>query len=1507
MQRKREAGSAGILETLYPEKIMKKLHVPLWPVLCVLWSLPSSELLAGQFDIQGPPGSGTFGQTIRILSNGNFVVVDAGFDIDPGGPGQLLDVGKVYLFSADGTLLSTLTGSRADDRVGDAGVFTLTNGNFIVFSKSWDNGAGVTNAGAVTWGSQSTGFIGGPHVSVSAANSLVGTTAGDQIGINVVPLFAFLPNGNYVVISPLWNNEGATDAGAVTWCNAATGTVGPVTAANSLVGSAPFDEVGADAVVVLANGHYVVSSPGWNSPSGPDFVGAVTWCNSNGSTVGPVTAANSLVGSQDFDQVGVGTILALKNGHYVVPSPDWNGSGTNSVGAVTWCNGNGGTVGAVSASNSLVGTSFDDRVGNNGVVELANGHYVVGSNDWNNPSPVMFNVGAVTWGDGDGGTVGPVSPSNSIVGSTAEDRVSAAIPLSNGHYVICASAWDNGTVQNAGAAMWVNGNGPASGQITPANALVGSTQNDQVGNSAAFALANGAYIVRSSVWNNGTVQRVGAVTWANGNGGLVGVVSPANSLVGSTTDDRVGTALLALSNGNYVVRSSSWDHGAIPNVGAVTWANGTTGITGTISSANSLVGSTAEDAVGNQGVVPLPNGNYVVFSRDWDNDGAVNAGAVTWGNGTTGVTGLVNSANSLVGTQTNDNVGTGSATVALPNGNYVIASMLWDNGGIGDAGAVTWGNGATGTTGAVSAANSLVGTNPGDRVGVVLSTTDGHYLVRSSTWDNPGVATDAGMVIICKSTGGSVGAVTAANGFVGMQTMTGALLTSYDQPRDRILIGRPGLNRVTIYDPAAGSVELGSKLFTATEASGNAAITLVRSGGSDGAVSVKLTVTPGSATTADYLAPPGNSVIVNFAHNETAATVNIPLMADAVLNEPNETFTVTLSNPVGTTLGTIKTATVRVLEAEDIAAPTAPVIASPVSGARVGVNAGGTLTITGTAAEGKGQNTVQVALNNGPFTQATITSVSGTTVSWAAVVTPRTGANTVKVRSIDSIAVPSPLASRTFIVTRPLIVQKLGGGSFTNGFFPSSFREVGKPVTVTATAAAGFLFHSWSVNGGANTLKQMGVSADALRRNTITFVFNEALQLTANFLPNPYTTQVAGTFNGEVTASDELPNRPPLTAGPEDFTPPSYATEGLFKATVQGTGAFSGTLTIDGFVLNLAGSFDANGVARFGTSRATTLSVARAGKTSLAVALQMNPTPVTATITGTVTQYDPDDAQTPLAVSEITAGRASYNGTTMLVPTEYLGTNNANGIFTMFLAAVPPHVQPSGIPANEYPSGNGFATITLTKSGAVSVSGLLADGEPFTASTTLSQGLGWRFLARPYASQGLVAATVTFADLANTDLQSLLVRWYRPILDRQHYPKGWPDGIVGEIGGTKYEVETGFSIIPGLPSPDADGNADLRFFDGKLLAPFPEQQVTISGIDSVTEITEPANFSLSINRTTGRISGTFNHNLDNAVTPFQGVVLQKGFNSGAAGYFLTNTPPVKDYTGEGGAVSLVPQ
>ncbi len=745
-----------------------------------------------------------FGETVVVLDTGN-VVITSPFD-DAGGQ----DAGAVYLFNgATGALISTLTGSTANDHLGSDGVVALANGNFVISSSQWDNG-GIIDAGAATWGNGLTGING----AVSAANSLVGSTANDFVGQgytdlngDTVSAVVALANGHYVVSSSSWDNGGAVDAGAATWGNGTTGISGAITAANSLVGATAGDGTGADrnggiGITELTNGNYVVLSGGWSNGIN-SFAGAVTWTDGTTGITGTVSAANSLVGANSMDRVGTdlngnNAITPLTNGNYVVSSPAWQNGVLALAGAVTWGNGTTGVIGSISIANSLIGGKDNDFIGaafngESGVTALTNGNFVVSSARWD--SALAVDVGAATWINGATGGTGVVNDGNSLVGTTANDFVGAfaATALTNGNYVIASTAWSNGMATQAGAVTWGNGTTGITGHVSAANSLVGTTTNDAIGflpnvGHGVVALTNGNYVVSSALWDNAAIVDAGAVTWGNGAAGTVGAVTAANSLVGTTAGDSVGllsanndaNGVTPLTNGNYVVASDTWDNGAIVDAGAATWGNGTTGVSGAVTAANSLVGTTAGDVVGVGGAIPLTNGNYVVNSFGWNNGALARAGAVTFGNGTTGITGAVSGGNSLVGTTAQDFVGAieGAAdsigVMALPNGNYVVASSFWSNGMAIDLGAVTIGNGLTGTPGPITAANSLIGATIADKVGVfgVTALANGNYVFASPLWDN-GANANAGAATFGSGNLGVTGTVNTLNSAVGLAANTG--------------------------------------------------------------------------------------------------------------------------------------------------------------------------------------------------------------------------------------------------------------------------------------------------------------------------------------------------------------------------------------------------------------------------------------------------------------------------------------------------------------------------------------------------------------------------------------------------------------------------------------------------------------------------------------------------------------------------------------------------------------
>jgi len=582
--------------------------------------LPALSAHAAQIELTPPIGSVKFGTDVIVLPNGNIVVRDDEASI------PAIKAGAVHLFSPTGTLISTLRGASANDQIGNWGIRVLDNGHFVVVSRYWDNGA-VADAGAVTWCSASTGCAG----MVSSANSLIGSSVGDQVG-SVLSL----RNGHYLVLSSFWKN-GANHAGAVTWCNGTGGCSGPVSPANSLIGGAA-DYVGSGGLA-LANGHAVVVSSSFDNGAASN-AGAVTWINGNSGLVGTVSAANSIVGSSTGDQIGNGGLVALSNGHYVIVSHWFDNGAAADAGAVTWANGSAATAGTVNASNSILGTSAGDAIGSSRVLALANGHYVINSGrvDING----VGDAGASTWVNGSGPTTGTVSAANSLYGTTTMDRVAedGAVLLANGHYVVRSQQWDNGAVVNAGAVTFGNGGSGITGPVSSANSLVGSSANDNVG--YPYPLANGHYVVFSQFWDNGAAVDAGANAWCNGNTGCSGPISVANALVGTAGSPVSG--ITPLSDGNYVVRSPDWDNGALLNVGAATWASGSTGLSGTVSVANSLVGLAAGDRTGRY-VYALTQGAYLVGSPFWDNGALLDVGAVTWcgAGGKIGSVSMVNS------------------------------------------------------------------------------------------------------------------------------------------------------------------------------------------------------------------------------------------------------------------------------------------------------------------------------------------------------------------------------------------------------------------------------------------------------------------------------------------------------------------------------------------------------------------------------------------------------------------------------------------------------------------------------------------------------------------------------------------------------------------------------------------------------------------------------------------------------------------------------------------------
>ena len=734
------------------------------PTICLALLVLVYSVHTSQTNIPGPSQSGEFGKSVAALPNGNFVVTDPGYDIVS--PSPMSNVGAVFLY--DGRtlqLINFITGERQNAMIGSF-LTVLKNGNFVFNGGVW-NASSSSLVGAVKFCDKVSGCSG----TMNAGNTFPGT-APVQV----------LANGNYLI-----SDSTAFDGrGGVALCSGTTGCSGVPSPANSLI----LDRQGgsfSNAIVELPQGDYLVVNPSWNQDRG-----SVTQCSSTAGCTGEISAQNSLVGTNQNDRVGAparmptGITILPNSSNYVVSSIAWN----MARGAATFCDGTLGCKGFVTESNSLVGTTQSDFVGFD-IVGLSATSYVAASHYWAlNPS--ITQVGAVTYCGS--ACTGPVTPSNSVVGSSQNDFVGelGVTPLVNGNYVIASPRWSF----ERGAVTFCSPGVFTSGAVSTQNSLVGTLRNtsspqDRVGDRYVIALANGNYVVNSFRWSRSR----GASTLGNGVTGITGEITSANSLIGTVQNTAVGFTAMALPNGNYVVFGGADGY---------TFCHGDTGCRGPVAASESLSGTEQSDATGAvvfQGLRLLPSGNYVVVNSGWNGG----RGAVTWGSAATGIDGPVSEQNSLVGSIAGDKIGEEGLAI-LPNGDYVVSSPSWNGG----KGAVTVRRGDVSVGEIVSPLNSFVGNQAGDAVGRnfdnvgfgggVTALADNGIIIHSSFYNN-GTERRVGAVSAFRQGTPVTGAVSPSNSVIGTyyQVPYGGVKFDYDFVNRQLIVGQRYSNLVTVF------------------------------------------------------------------------------------------------------------------------------------------------------------------------------------------------------------------------------------------------------------------------------------------------------------------------------------------------------------------------------------------------------------------------------------------------------------------------------------------------------------------------------------------------------------------------------------------------------------------------------------------------------------------------------------------------------------------------------------
>lgn len=747
-------------------------------------------------------------------------------------------------------------------------------------------------------------------------------------------------------------------------------------------------------------------------------------------------------------------------------------------------------------------------------------------------------------------------------------------------------------------------------------------------------------------------------------------------------------------------------------------------------------------------------------------------------------------------------------------------------------------------------------------------------------------------------------------------------------------VGSPGVAFVSI--PVVDPVEVvfAAPVFTFSQGQAVAAITLTRSGSAP--ASVKLVMQDGAVSSVPPFAPARAGVdytsfngqpaeVIHFAENETNRTVLIPLLPNLLANQSNKRFNLSLTDPAnGTSIGLQGSATVQII-ANDLTPPSLIVTSPAAHVSTLGVTL--PFTVKGVVGDSCGIQRVEVSLNGSPPMQANLESAtSSNSIPFTLPVSLVEGmANTLQVR-VYNLAGLSRTVTRTFTLHRryqvavnrtapagtslseagtlgisvtpagratPLSLPDLTGSQTTDV-------QPGAIVRIQANPKIGYVLSHWS-----------GLPANALEnRNFVTFVMPEAdvPAILVHFVANPFVgpTGSGNQFYGLIQAQ----------AG----TTPANDTEGFMVGTLDPIrGSFTGRLTMAGGSMSFVSFFHGDGSSQFNLLGHKQPSLTLGGRV---LTMTLNAGQIT--------------AQLSLPGGGSSGGilrRASHSATHK-VPAAMLNEQFSSrsavrrGFYTLALPAKP---QSPGLALTSYPQGDGYGTLLISEKGMVTLSGTLADGTNFTASTALVAGQQspvFCQITTPGASAtnkgGSLSGTFTFdVTAADSDVTGADLLWFRPSVTQrsgttsaakatQIYTEGWPHGIrvdsVGALYDRSLDVQTALGL--GVLNP-ALGNADLLFTQGGLSA---DLQITGFNITpgpgaGSSQVSKVIPSDLSYTLTTTQKLGTFNGSFTPDWMPkallkptYRGVLLQKGGSRGGYGFFISNRPG--DLDPESGRVTL---
>lgn len=535
----------------------------------------------------------------------------------------------------------------------------------------------------------------------------------------------------------------------------------------------------------------------------------------------------------------------------------------------------------------------------------------------------------------------------------------------------------------------------------------------------------------------------------------------------------------------------------------------------------------------------------------------------------------------------------------------------------------------------------------------------------------------------------------------------------------------------------------------------------------------------------------------------------------------------------------------------DVQKPTL-VITAPTAGQRVS-NTVAPVLVRGRASDNVAVASVQYQLNGGVWTPADTNSTNSTWTNWTATILPPAGTNLVKACAVDAVGNRSPTnwVSFFYVVPSPLTLVTNGVGRITRNF-TGNLLEVGRSYTVTAVPGAGQVFSNW-------------VGAVTSTNAKLNFLMQSNMLLQANFVPNPYVA-LQGTYNGLF-----------YPGGTPGSTNAAATNTGFVKLSLMGDqGLFSGSLLLGGAALPFTGKFN--------LALQSLVSVARAGRGPLTMNLHLYPVledPVmleteTNVLSGTV-------ADGSLWTSDLRALRVRTGS-----------LNPYSGNYTLLIEGGNDWGACFGDGLGLSPDGDGPATVKISDSGSLTLSGKLADGTTIVQSAAVLEQGFWPLYVPLYGGGGFLTGWVDAGQPSST------VYWLTPpSVPRNYYTHGFgPQMRLGLLA--KY-------VVPPQGQNAVSWNkASVQITGGNLpvavySANPPSSEVLLSN-NVVTVVRGTiSNLNIKITASNALFNGTFVNPVSGKVTPFSGALLPTEDTPIDAGGFWLGP------LGESGNIRLGPQ